>query len=105
MNRKFKKFLCVFLSALVVVQILPMAVWGAEVQNNQLPNISGSGETEDLNIVQELSDQSTSNQKVYLTDNGSLLSVTDLNSTGNISLFNSSSNNTNESTYSNRFQT
>ena len=82
----------------MIVQILPMAVWGAEVQNNQLPNISGSGETEDLNIVQELSDQSTSNQKVYLTDNGSLLSVTDLNSTGNISLFNSSSNNTNEST-------
>ncbi len=98
MKRTFKKYLCIFLSTLMIVQILPMAVWGAEVQNNQLPNISGSGETEDLNIVQELSDQSTSNQKVYLTDNGSLLSVTDLNSTGNISLFNSSSNNTNEST-------
>lgn len=98
MKRTFKKYLCIFLSTLMIVQILPMAVWGAEVQNNQLPNISGSSETEDLNIVQELSDQSTSNQKVYLADNGSLLSVTDLNSTGNISLFNSSSNNTNEST-------
>lgn len=28
MKRTFKKYLCIFLSTLMIVQILPMAVWG-----------------------------------------------------------------------------
>lgn len=33
MKRTFKKLLCAFLSAIMIIQVLPMTVWGAEIQN------------------------------------------------------------------------
>ena len=35
MNRKLKKFLCVFLSILIIVQILPMNVFAKDITQKQ----------------------------------------------------------------------
>lgn len=61
----------------MVMQILPMSVFAANLQNSTLPNVSVSYGDENISIIQELSDQNTANQKIYLTNNGSVLSITD----------------------------
>ena len=77
MKRKLKKFLCTFLSALMIVQILPMSVMGAEVQNKTLPEIVNS-ENDEINIIQKLSDECTDTQSTYLADDGSIVKTIEI---------------------------
>lgn len=93
MSRKFKKCLCIFLSALFVIQILPMSVFGADVQNRSLPRIVSS-ENKEINIVQELTSENTDNQTAYLADDGSIVETITLSSDSinQVASFSTSSN-------------
>lgn len=71
MDRKIKKFLCAFLSTLIIVQILPMSVWGADVQNSSIPYTTNTLDS-DIEIVTELCSSDDTN--MYLTSDGSILS-------------------------------
>lgn len=61
----FMKMVSAFLAALMIVQILPMTVWGAEVQNSSLPEVINS-EDEEISIIQELSSEKMVMRKLIL---------------------------------------
>lgn len=73
MNKNVKKFLCTFLSVIMIIQVLPMTVWGAEVQNKTLPKIINADNS--IEIAQKLSGECTENQSTYLAEDGSIVSL------------------------------
>lgn len=82
MNRSLKKFLCTFLSAIMIIQVLPMTVWGAEVQNKTLPEIINTDDS-DIEIVQKLSEECTDNQSTYLAEDGSIVKSIEVSESDN----------------------
>lgn len=79
MKRKlWYKTTAVFLAILMVIQILPMTVWGAEVRNHSLPEVINS-ENKEISIIQELSSESNSHEKTYLAEDGSKVLLSNLN--------------------------
>lgn len=80
MKKTFKKFLCTFLSAIMIIQVLPMTVWGADYQNRSLPKFLNVNDKE-VSTIKELSSNSNNVTK-YLADDGSIVekfSVTESN--------------------------
>ena len=75
----FMKMVSAFLAALMIVQILPMTVWGAEVQNSSLPEVINS-ENDEIHTIQELSSENNGYEKTYLAEDGSKVLLSDLNS-------------------------
>ena len=61
----FMKMISAFLVALMIVQILPLNVWGADVQNKTIPEII-QPEDEKINIIQELSSEKMVMRKLIL---------------------------------------
>lgn len=82
MNKKFKKNLCIFLSAIMIMQVLPMTVWGAEVQNKTLPKIINA-DNSGIEIVQKLSGECTENQSAYLAEDGSIVKSIEVSENNN----------------------
>ena len=71
MKKTFKKFLCTFLSAIMIIQVLPMTVWGADYQNRSLPKFLNVNDKE-VSTIKELSSNSNNVTK-YLADDGSIV--------------------------------
>lgn len=81
MNKNVKKFLCTFLSVIMIIQVLPMTVWGAEVQNKTLPKIINADNS--IEIAQKLSGECTENQSTYLAEDGSIVKSIELSENNN----------------------
>lgn len=68
-NRKLKKFLCVFLSILIVVQILPMNVLARDITQNQaIQNVdtpSVDNNSDEIVINDEIESMRTEIQKPF----------------------------------------
>lgn len=81
MNEKTKKFLCLFLSTLIVIQILPLSVWASELQQ---PTVSESVtdsivDYNELNISEEIVDERDAFSKTYLLEDGTYCTLTSSN--------------------------
>lgn len=79
-NRKLKKFLCVFLSILIVVQILPMNVLARDITQNQaIQNVDTSSvdnNSDEIVINDEIESMRTENSKTFLTDDNGYYQIT-----------------------------
>lgn len=80
MNRKLKKFLCVFLSILIIVQILPMNVFAKDITQKQaIQNIDTSSvdnNSDEIVINDEIESMRTENSKTFLTDDNGYYQIT-----------------------------
>lgn len=73
MNRKFKQFLCIFLSTIIVIQILPLTAFADDVINTEATDLSNE---QNLEVVGEAVDKRTEYQKTYELSDGSFYEIT-----------------------------
>lgn len=97
MKRTFKKLLCAFLSAIMIIQVLPMTVWGAEIQNKTLPKIVNTN-NDAVELTHELSSESNAYEKTYLANDGTKVSICKLSDSGDVSATSTYSLNSSEET-------
>lgn len=73
MNRKFKQFLCIFLSTIIVIQILPLTAFADDVINTEATDLSNE---QNLEVVGEAVDKRTEYQKTYELSDGTYYEIT-----------------------------
>lgn len=77
MNRKFKQFLCIFLSTIIVIQILPLTVFAEDATNTQTTDSSNEQNLEVVGeVVGEVVDKRTEYQKTYELSDGTYYEIT-----------------------------
>lgn len=78
MKKTLKKALCVFLSTLIIFQILPLTAWAKEsVEKYSIENINAeSTDYNDITIDSEIESMRTENSKTFLTDNNGYYQIT-----------------------------
>jgi len=78
MNKTFKRFLSVFLSILMMVQIVPMSAFAKDIVQKQIIESTepqGSN-NDDIIIETEIKSMRTENSKTFLTDDNGYYQVT-----------------------------
>lgn len=73
MNRKFKQFLCIFLSTIIVIQMLPLTAFAEDATNMETTDSSND---QNLEVVGELVDERTEYQKTYELSDGTFYEIT-----------------------------
>lgn len=71
MNKYFKKSLCICLSAIMIMQILPMTVWANDLQSKTVLETTELSEVdyENLSIIEEVVEERDEFSKTYLLEN------------------------------------
>ena len=73
MNRMLKRFLCVFLSVVMMLTMIPVGAYAKE----EITKVSCS-EEENIEIEYEIESKRTENSKTYITSDGGYYQVTAL---------------------------
>lgn len=79
MNRKLKRFLCVFLSAIIIIQVIPLNAFAKDiVQKRAIENVDIPTEANDVDIKidEEIVSLRTENSKTFLTDDNGYYQIT-----------------------------